>query len=259
MPLDEAEINDGLKNGYWRVKVCQETGSTQNDLSVEVRAGLLRHGEVRTTEFQSAGRGRLDRKFVAPPNCALLFSLFILPKRAESAWGWLPLLAGEALLLALDSILPVDARSGLSLKWPNDVLLNGKKLAGILSERIDTQAGPGVIIGIGINVHASREELGFANATSLEIEGHLGVDRSLLLVAILEELAKVMEKWELGDPQVVERYIARSSTVGSDVRIETPAGEVIVAKAVGIKSSGALLLENGDQITVGDVVHLHMA
>ena len=258
MPLKEEEINESLKNGYWRVNVCKETGSTQSDLSAQIRAGLSRHGEVRAAEFQSAGRGRLDRKFATPPNSALLFSLFILPKRAEGSWGWLPLLAGEAVVTALDSILPEAARPGLSLKWPNDVLLNGKKLAGILSERIDSKSGPGVIIGIGINVHATREELGFANATSMQIEGYLEVDREGLLVSILDEIAIILERWEMADPDIVERYLARSSTVGSQVRIETPAGEIIQALAVGIKASGALVLDNGDQITVGDVVHLHL-
>jgi BirA family biotin operon repressor/biotin-[acetyl-CoA-carboxylase] ligase len=257
MPLNQDRINQALISGYWRVKVLNETGSTQNDLTSQIRAGVIQHGAVLATEYQSAGRGRLDRKFEAPAGSSLLFSLFLIPVAGESEWGWLPLLAGQSVVAALDSFLSEELREHLQLKWPNDILLNGMKLAGILSERIETKQGPGVVIGIGLNVHTSREEINFADATSLTIEG-CELDRNRLLVAILENISVYFGRWEIGDLGLLSKYRSRSATIGAQVRIETPSGASIASEAIGIEPSGALILATGERVTVGDVVHLQI-
>lgn len=233
------------------------TGSTQNDLAVQIREGNSRHGDVLVAEFQSAGRGRLDRSFVAPPHSALLFSFFVKPLRDSVDWGWLPLLAGQAVSAAIGSQCRLDVNHVPKLKWPNDVLMNEKKIAGLLSERIDHREGAGVIIGIGINVHLDEDELPVPTASSLNLQGYGECNRDELLVAVLQNFADYLERWESGDTELVQEYKARSATIGRPIRIEAPAGTVRESTAIGIDPSGALILTTGELLTVGDVVHLN--
>jgi BirA family biotin operon repressor/biotin-[acetyl-CoA-carboxylase] ligase len=235
--------------------VVDVTGSTQKDLALEVRSGNSREGSVLVAEFQSAGRGRLDRSFTAPQQSALLFSFFIRPHRKSADWGWLPLLAGQAVSTAIDSQCISDHVS--KLKWPNDVLINEKKVAGLLSESVDTPQGPGVIIGIGLNVDLRQDELPVPTATSLYLQGCTECDRDNLLVAILKKFAHYFTRWESMDNQLVREYELRSATVGQRIRIESPPGRIWESTATGVDTSGALILANNDLLTVGDVFHLH--
>ena len=110
---------------YWRVSVVEVTGSTQDDLAALVARDEAINGAVLVTEYQSAGRGRLDRTFDAPQSSALLFSLFIEPKREKNEWSILPLLAGLVSTLAISEL---DPRFTVELKWPNDLqIANYKK------------------------------------------------------------------------------------------------------------------------------------
>ncbi|MSW06619.1 MAG: hypothetical protein F2888_01870, partial [Actinobacteria bacterium] len=124
-PLDEAEINSKI-TPYWRVSVVELTGSTQNDLLQLVESNIALDGQVIVTEFQSNGRGRLDRTFEAPAKSALLFSFYIKPRKQRSEWGFIPLIAGLSLVRAITTI---DTAMNVSLKWPNDLLINEKKCA----------------------------------------------------------------------------------------------------------------------------------
>ncbi|MEK6648817.1 MAG: biotin--[acetyl-CoA-carboxylase] ligase [Actinomycetota bacterium] len=256
-PLDNERINSALNNSYWRVSVVDVTGSTQNDLAVQIREGNSGHGNVLVAEFQSAGRGRLDRSFVAPPQSALLFSFFIKPLRDSADWLWLPLLAGQAVCAAIESQCRLDVNHIPKLKWPNDILMNEKKIAGLLSERIDHRDGAGVIIGIGINVHLGQDELPVSTASALNLQGCSGCNRDELLVAILQNFTDYLERWESGDVRLVREYEARSATIGRQIRVESPTGTVRESTAIGIDPSGALILTTGELLTVGDVVHLN--
>jgi BirA family biotin operon repressor/biotin-[acetyl-CoA-carboxylase] ligase len=256
IPLDSARLNSALANSYWRVSVVDITGSTQTDLTTAVRKNEARHGEVLVTEFQSAGRGRLDRSFVAQPGTALLFSFYITPDSEKNEWGWLPLLAGQALCKSMEEILKKTSVIGPLLKWPNDILIGDRKVGGILAERIDSENGPGVVVGIGINFFATREELPVSNATSLVIEGFTGTSRADLLISFLKNMSAYLERWSSGDLSLIQEYIDRSATIGKLVAIELPSGDRIDSVARSIARSGALILENGSQITVGDVIHL---
>lgn len=233
------------------------TGSTQTDLTQIIREQGALNGTVLVTEYQTEGRGRLDRSFIAPPGTALLFSLFVTPKDTKAEWGWLPLLAGQAVCAAMDSLIGSRVSAHPKMKWPNDILINDKKVAGLLSERIDTKDGPGVVIGVGINVYATQDELPIPGATSLTLEGLGGLERDDLLVTILEHLGAHLERWESGDPKLLEEYLNRSATIGHKVEVELPGGVKLESDAVGIDPSGALVLADGRHITVGDVVHLY--
>lgn len=253
LPLNQDEIKNALRKSYWRVNVVEETGSTQTDLSNSVRADKAKHGDVLATEYQSAGRGRLDRRFEAPPRSSLLFSFFIVPHPGQENWGWLPLLAGQSAISAMKEVFGAEISKQLSLKWPNDVLLNDKKVAGILSERV----GEGVVIGIGMNVITPREEIRFENATSLWIEGFVLLERERLLVEILKAFSTHLSEWEKDEIGVVNRYRSVSSTIGKRIRIEIPGGRSVEESAVDVDSSGALVLSDGTRVTVGDIIHLH--
>ena len=164
--LDQVGI-DRLITPYWRVSVVDVTASTQNDLAALARSGKAKPGDVIAANYQSAGRGRLSRTFEAPKNSALLFSFYIQPKRNKEDWGWIALIAGVSVAQAL-------AKVKANVKWPNDVLVNKKKISGLIAEIVNG----GVVIGIGINVGMTLEELPVPTATSLAIEGVSDTNRN---------------------------------------------------------------------------------
>jgi BirA family transcriptional regulator, biotin operon repressor / biotin---[acetyl-CoA-carboxylase] ligase len=159
--LDAARLNAALASrpGLWReVRVVEETGSTNADLLSQARSGAG-EGLVLVAEAQTSGRGRMGRRWISPPRRALTFSVLLRPTVPAGLLGWVPLLAGVAVASALQRTAGVDAR----LKWPNDVLVDGAKIAGILAERW----GNAIVIGTGINVLQQRGELPVPTATSL--------------------------------------------------------------------------------------------
>jgi len=226
--------------------VVELTGSTQNDLSAKVRSGNSKHGEVLVAEFQSSGRGRLERSFEAPPQSALLFSFFVCPTR-DSDWGFLPLIAGLAVSKAINTKLDSN------LKWPNDVLINEKKVSGLLSEKINDE---GVVIGIGINVNLTTDDLPVPSATSLAIEGWANCDRNELLVAVLTNFANLFDRWNTFDETLLDEYEATSSTIGKKIEVVGADGGRRKTSAHGLDPSGALIIDGGQLLSVGDVIHI---
>lgn len=246
-PLDEAEINSRV-TPYWRVSVVELTGSTQNDLLQLVESNNALDGQVIATEFQSDGRGRLDRTFEAPAQSALLFSFYIKPRNQRSEWGFIPLIAGLSLVRAITTI---DTAMNVSLKWPNDLIINEKKCAGIIAQTTNE----GIVIGIGLNVSITPNELPVSTATSLAIEGSTITDRDLLLSHLLNTFAELFEAWEEGS-ELLDEYASASSTIGKKVRIELPGGENLEATVARISHTGELVLDDGRHVSAGDVIHL---
>jgi BirA family transcriptional regulator, biotin operon repressor / biotin---[acetyl-CoA-carboxylase] ligase len=244
-PLDQSQIAATLSH-YWRVSVVDLTTSTQSDLAEKINAGDAHSGDVIVADFQSAGRGRLDRTFSAPVSTALLFSLYLTPQRSRTEWGFLPLLAGISVAETLNTV-----NAGISIKWPNDLLINEKKVGGIIS----TIHGDGVIIGVGINISMSVQELPVENATSLGLAGVVLLDRNLLLSKILNSFETDFMRWDLGE-SFMDRYLDLSATIMRNVRIELPGGREILAKAISIDEQGQLNLDDGQIVSVGDVIHL---
>ena len=223
------------------------TASTQSDLAELVNSSVAKSGEVIAAEFQSAGRGRLDRSFEAPPESALLFSFFLKPKRARSDWSFISFLAA----IAAQEVISKDIVEKVSLKWPNDILIGDKKVAGLLAQQI----GDGVIVGIGLNVAMGAEELPVPTATSLALAGSNNLDRNLLLSALLNRLESIFNEWDSGS-DFLENYRQISTTLGRQVRVEVIGRDSIEGKAVAITAQGALILSDGTEVNVGDVVHL---
>lgn len=215
-PLNAAALRRALVtgDGLWTsLEVVASTGSTNTDLAT--RAAELPEGAVVVAEEQSAGRGRLDRSWVAPARSGLFFSVLFKPGDAvpQEQWGWLTLLAGVATATGLSRAAGVDT----ALKWPNDLLVSvdgeERKTGGILAERVED----GVIVGIGLNVTLTEEELPVPAAGSLLLAKATVTDREPLLKAVLRSLEEWYGNWRAagGDPAasgLQETYAAGCAT-----------------------------------------------
>jgi len=238
------------------VEVVDEAGSTNALVADRGRAGAGQ-GLVIVAEHQTAGRGRLDRSWETPARAALTFSVLLRPTAPTQSWPWLPLLAGYAVAKALRGT-GFDA----SVKWPNDVLLGDRKVAGILVERVETPTGPAAVIGVGLNVGMTADELPVPEATSLALAGG-APDRTELLGLVLDTLWDAYVAWQEGGEEAATRlaasYAAVCSTVGRDVAVALPGGQSLTGRAVGIDASGRLLVSSGGErvaVGAGDVVHV---
>ncbi|MBC9735483.1 biotin--[acetyl-CoA-carboxylase] ligase [Nocardioides sp. zg-578] len=244
------------------VEVVDRAESTNAVVAERARAGAP-EGLVVVTEHQTAGRGRLDRSWETPARSALTFSVLLRPTAPTRSWPWLPLLAGYAVDKALKA-----AGFDAGVKWPNDVLIGDRKVAGILVERIETEQGPCAVVGIGINVGLTAEELPVPTATSLAIEaGEAGApDRTALLVGVLASLRESYDTWQAGGDlagmRLAASYADACVTVGREVRVELPGGSVLTGLATSIDPSGHLVVEGPDgrvAVGAGDVVHVRAA
>jgi BirA family transcriptional regulator, biotin operon repressor / biotin---[acetyl-CoA-carboxylase] ligase len=240
--LDQTSINHAVTDSYWSVKVVETIDSTQSALKL----ASPQHGDVIVANYQSAGRGRLERRFEADKGSALLFSAYVTPKRERSEWGFIPLLVG----LSVAEVLGIE----FFTKWPNDILSDLGKVGGILCE----VHGEGIIIGIGLNVSMTEEQLPVPTASSVLLTLGSAPDRNLLLPAILKEIAFNLAEWESGE-DLVDDYLDSSATMGKKVSVKLPDGSSIEGIASGISSNGELLLDSGEIISVGDVLHLSLS
>lgn len=256
-PLDATALRTALvgPDSLWTdVVVTESTGSTNADAAAAARAGAA-EGAVFTTHVQTAGRGRLDRSWESPPGSGIAVSVVLRPAGVPAAsWVWLPLVVGLAVDAAMHD-LGVDAQ----LKWPNDVLVDGRKLAGILLERVETPDGPVAVVGVGLNVSMTREELPVPHATSLALESATSVDRTVVLRSVLRTLETLYRAWveSGGNPDVGVRaaYLRRCVTVGSEVRVLMPDGSERAGTADTVDQHGRLVVD-GQPISAGDVTHV---
>ena len=221
-PLDPARL---VAPTGWRIEVLEAVPSTNAAVAERGRGGED-PGLVLVTEHQTAGRGRLDRVWETPARSSLTFSVLLRPDLPATSWSWLPLLTGYAVQAALADRLP-----DIALKWPNDVLVDGgvtgagRKVAGILVERIDTDRGPLAVVGIGINVDQTLDELPVALATSVSLETGEPVERTGLLGQVLGSLHGLQGL--LDDTEALRRaYADVCVTLGRTVDVHLPAGYV---------------------------------
>jgi BirA family biotin operon repressor/biotin-[acetyl-CoA-carboxylase] ligase len=189
-------------------------------------------------------------------------SVLLRPTVEPARWGWLTLLAGMALADAVRAVTGVEAR----LKWPNDLLLGERKVAGVLAE---VPTAGAVVLGVGLNVAQEQAELPATPsglpATSLRLAGATALDRDVLAAELLTRLQLRYDSWQLGggDPdrsgQRVD-YLARCATIGRQVRVMLPGDQRLDGLASTVDSAGRLLVrdQNGQTAAVaaGDVVHL---
>ena len=259
-PLDAAALRDGLVGPGmpWRqLDVVAETGSTNADLIARAEGGADIDGSVLLAEYQNAGRGRHGRQWSAPPRAQIALSVGVGGSAVpRSGWGWLPLATGVAVADALTAVCGVEA----GLKWPNDVLVNGGKLAGILAEvAVPTSV---IVLGLGLNVTLTADEAPDPVATSLLLLGSSVTDRNTLARRILRELALRIDAWRTAggaDPALIADYQRYSLTLGSRVRADLPGDREVVGIAAAVDETGRLCVDTGGQtvaISAGDITHL---
>ncbi|WP_439591572.1 biotin--[acetyl-CoA-carboxylase] ligase [Microbacterium sp.] len=248
-----------------RVQVAETTDSTNADVVRHATEApdAWPHLSVLLTTDQRAGRGRLDRTWVAPAGTAIAVSTLVrVPRIAYAARGWIPLIAGAAMTRAISGQLRGTGHSA-TLKWPNDVLLDGKKLCGILAEVVPGHPDS-VVIGAGVNTSMTAADLPVDTATSFAAAG-LEADEDRLvadyLTALDEQLSALAEA--IGNASVAGvrgEIEALCSTLGHDVVVHLPGGELLAGRAQRLDEDGRLVvvepLGNETAVSAGDVVHV---
>ncbi|HEY8317234.1 MAG TPA: biotin--[acetyl-CoA-carboxylase] ligase [Amnibacterium sp.] len=211
---------------------------------------------VLVTDTQTAGRGRLGRAWTAPPGTSLAISVLLTPRIPAERYGWLSLLAGTAMARSLRAMDVAAA-----VKWPNDVLIGGRKVCGLLAEALPG----GAVLGAGLNHRLGADELPVPTATSLAIEGG-PTDPDALIAGWLEQLRRLVGDLEAagGDPVASGLHDAVSGTcetIGRRVRVTLPDGGAVVGTATGIGADGRIEVTDlgiraTTAIATGDVEHL---
>jgi BirA family biotin operon repressor/biotin-[acetyl-CoA-carboxylase] ligase len=291
-PLRVGALSAALTSGdapSWRaVEVVARTGSTNADLAARARAGEPA-GLVLTTDDQTSGRGRLARDWTVPPRSSIAVSVLLAPTTPVQHWGWLPLLAGLAVVRTLTRVAGLPA----VLKWPNDVLVpipggqipggqipggqfpggqfpGGEpelyKVCGILAEAVEIPGGGrAVVLGTGINVSQDADELPVPQATSLRLAGAATTDRDTVLRAYLRRLADDYRAWDAagGQPRASglgAGYREACTTIGRRVRVQLPGRDPLVGACEGVDDDGRLLVRDDagaeHVLAAGDVVHV---
>jgi BirA family transcriptional regulator, biotin operon repressor / biotin---[acetyl-CoA-carboxylase] ligase len=236
----------------------EQTGSTNKDLLA--RSNELPEFYVLATDFQSAGRGRMERTWVANPGSSVMASVLLRPGVAGQGFiSWIPLITALAIRNTLKS-QGLEAK----VKWPNDVLIENKKVSGILSEASQDLAV--VVVGFGLNVSQSESDLPVETATSLALAGSKSLDRDLLLSEIITELRNIYGQLASGgdvsSSGLRESMIEASATIGQKVRVEFPDGSNLIGEAIDLDQQGRLLVKTATAthtVSAGDVLHLRTA
>lgn len=263
-----------------RFEYLEETGST-NDVLVAHASGADAAAwpdlSVIVTDNQTRGRGRLGRIWLAPSGKSLAISVLLRPRGVPvERFGWFPLLAGAAMTRAVRRVVdasihaPADVKEpetpahAVTLKWPNDVLIDGYKVSGILSELLPDLTG--VIVGAGLNVSLDEHDLPTLTSTSLLLVTSASPDPDAVLASYLTELFELYAAFTAagGDPVasgLLADVTALCGTLGSDVRVELPGGAELIGSAVDIDEHGRLLVRDHDtnelrSVAAGDVTHL---
>jgi BirA family biotin operon repressor/biotin-[acetyl-CoA-carboxylase] ligase len=237
----------------------EQTGSTNRDLLAQAEG--LPEFYVLTTDFQTAGKGRMQRSWEASPGSSVMASVLLRPSFAESSGiGWLSLMTALAISQAIAE-LGQDSK----IKWPNDVLVADKKVSGILAEASADLSC--VVVGFGINVNQTKAQLPVESASSLLVETGMPSNRDQLLAAVIKNLKKLYQELNAagGDAQASglrEAILKISATVGQQVSVEFPDGKKAFGKAQDIDPAGRLVLETSSEtltVSAGDVLHLRKA
>ena len=258
-----------------RVEVVAAVGSTSTAVADELRADPASWPDrsLLVADEQDAGRGRAGRTWVTPPGAALTATLVLRPTVPADRLGWVPLLAGLGAVTAMRATAGVPA----VLKWPNDVLVDlagqvpeldgwgaGRKVGGILTEVVPLPDGPAVLVGIGVNVSQTADELPVPTATSLALAGAQHTDRETVLIAVVSAVLGAVDRWLAAGGDAVaaglaDEVAADCATLGRDVHVDLPGGARLDGVARRLDPSGALVVvdaEGEHVVAAGDVLHV---
>ncbi|MBN6888447.1 BirA family transcriptional regulator, biotin operon repressor / biotin---[acetyl-CoA-carboxylase] ligase [Cytobacillus horneckiae] len=250
------EISLGLKTeDFGRSIHYEEVVETTQKVAHRLANEGAKEGTIVVAEEQSNGRGRMDRKWVSPKYTGIWLSIILRPNLPPHKAPQLTLIAAVSVVQAIEEV------TGLSpeIKWPNDVLLNGKKITGILTEmQADADRIASIIMGIGINVNQSKEDYPPElqdKATSLAIEKGQKISRAELIQALLLKLENLYKIYiEKGFHPIKLLWESYAVSIGKYITARTLTG-AIAGKAIGITDEGVLLLEDGE----GKTHHIYSA
>lgn len=237
------------------LRVVPSSSSTNSELLALAADPAVPSFTALLTLDQTAGRGRLDRAWVAPAGTALALSILVRDALVSPLATWLPLLAGLSLAEALDTVAP----QRVEVKWPNDLLIDGRKVCGILVEV--AAGGRDVVIGSGLNLTQTREQLPVDTATSLALEG-VDLAPGDVDAIVAAYVARLRDELERPGPvsRLRERVAARCATIGMPVRVALADGSTLTGVATGLDATGRLEVQpqSGGRVAVavGDVTHV---
>ena len=254
-----------------RIELRDQIGSTNREAVSLAQAGV-EHGTVVLADSQSEGRGRLSRLWFSPPGvnlyCSIVMRKAISANRHSEWLSWLPLTAALAAAEAIETV----AATSVAVKWPNDLLIAGRKIGGILCESgTNPRSGPFQVIGIGLNINGERNDFPDElreTATTIRHEVGSFIDRNRLLAQLLYELEACLDEYaQRGFERLALAYGRRCSTIGKTVKATLADGKELVGLAEAIGKDGSLTLVqravSGDerapevqQLRAADIVHL---
>ncbi|MBC7442270.1 MAG: biotin--[acetyl-CoA-carboxylase] ligase [Ramlibacter sp.] len=267
-----------------RFEYLAEAGSTNDVLVADASgadAAAWPHLSTVVTDNQTRGRGRLGRTWLAPTGKSLAVSVLLRPRVGGAPlpvdhFGWFPLLAGAAMTRAVRAAVeaglagraaPPDEerpRHEVTLKWPNDVLIDGYKVSGILSELLPDARG--LVIGTGLNVSLDEHDLPTLTSTSLQLVTGTAPDADAVLSRYLTELRDLTTAFVAANGDPVQSGLLHAvtevcGTLGSVVRVELPGGTDLVGTAIALDRNGRLIVEDQvdgelQAVAAGDVTHL---
>ena len=282
--LDLERIRTALADDFTTIDFVEKTGSTNTDL---MQATNVADGTVLLADEQLSGKGRLGRTWTSPAGSQVIFSVLLLPESLDHL-GTLPLAAGLAVTDSIEGtvlkwpndvhidgnklcgILAEAGPVGQAFKAApkteltkvevgkaevNKAEVNKAEVNKAEVNKAVGSAAPSarVVVGMGINVTLTREDLPIEKATSLELEGR-DTDRTELAITVLKNLRRRIAQWENQDPQLLRDYRAVCSSLGQEVRLETPSGDV-TGHVDGIGEDGRIMVA-GEYYSAGDVTHL---
>ncbi|KHO30005.1 biotin--[acetyl-CoA-carboxylase] ligase [Corynebacterium minutissimum] len=286
--LDLDRIREAVADDFAVIEYTESTGSTNTDL---MQADKVADGTVLLANEQLAGKGRLGRHWVSPAGSQLIFSVLILPDSLDHL-GTLPLAAGLAVTDSVEGavlkwpndvhiggkklcgILAEAGPVGEAFKSAPKTEVSKAEVAKAEVSKVEvnkaeinkTEVAPKtqaanppsarVVVGMGINVTLTREELPIEAATSLALEG-LDTDRTELAITVLKNLHRRINQWEQQDPQLMADYRKVCSSIGQEVRLEAPTGDV-TGTVEGVADDGRINV-GGEYYSAGDVIHLRPA
>ena len=237
-----------------------EKVTSTNEIALALFHQGASEGTLVVADAQTRGRGRLGRTWVSPSGVNLYCSYILRSGNVE--WvSWVPLIASLAVACAIYAETKVDTK----IKWPNDLLINGKKVAGVLAETISGNGTiQSVVLGIGINVNMDKEALPSSlHPTTTSLFEHVDyfIDRDKLLESLTVALGTQYQNfWADGPSVVMSDYLRLSDTVGKRVVAYLPAGRLVEGWADGIELDGSLRLRRaqGDMLIIrsADILHL---
>ena len=280
-PLDRSRLmaDFAARAGLSRVEVADELGSTNTELSrlAETEPDAWGDLAVLVADHQTHGHGRLHRPWESPAGASLAVSILLRPHNSSGrplptqCYSWFSPLAALALRETLAEVAGLES----ALKWPNDVVVGGLKISGILAHLAPGAHGepPAVVLGTGINVSLREDELPVPTATSASLAAGRPVDRTDVLVAYLVDFARRYRAFcavdgnadapLAGGRSLLSQVQDATITLGQRVRVELPGGRRLEGRAVGLDGHGALQVVEDDggrhTVSAGDVVHLRPA